>query len=479
MHRRFRVLFGLLMLLSGGCRNEPPPGEPLSKDELAQFDDPLSLSSWQEPGSWPQFAHDPLHSGGTDVEFGSADLELAWSFRPAEYVWSYQPGFSVWSSPVVGTVGGRSLVIAGYYDRNVYAVDGVTGRQAWVFRPGVPVFATPALGRVGGQDLVFVASLNRSVYGLDAATGEQRWRCETAEWSFTQARSLMSSPTMVTDEDASVLVIGVWNSDSSPGRNYQMGELIAIDAGSGTVRWRQALGSVPLSSPAVARLDGELTVFVASQDGMVHALRLADGFTRWKSVLNEETQSSPSVGVVDGAGRVLIGTRLNTLFALDARTGRRTWRQDAGYWIDSTPAWLSVPAATGGSCATSVVVGSYDCSFYAWALTGTGPQWKAATGNFAYSSAAVARLNGMPAVFAMSWDENSYLFDGQNGRVLWQAGSGPMLWSHTFMGDSLWGSPAVASVDGAPTVIIPALDGVLYAYRPRSAGASQPASAPG
>ena len=192
------------------CRkdDEPVVDRPLTEAEREQFSNPLGLACWQEPGSWPQFGHDPLHTGRCDVDLETPDLEVVWQFRPTEHVWTYQPGFSVWSSPVVGTVGDRALVIAGYYDRIVYAVDGATGEKVWEFRPGAPVFATPALGLVNGRPMVFAASLNRSIYGLDATTGEWLWQYETATWSFTRAASVMSSPTVIRDGATPLLIVG-------------------------------------------------------------------------------------------------------------------------------------------------------------------------------------------------------------------------------------------------------------------------------
>ncbi|UCD30208.1 MAG: PQQ-like beta-propeller repeat protein, partial [Planctomycetota bacterium] len=344
MRRRSFIVAVLFFVATASCsRDTPVRDKPLTDKELDQFKHPLQLGCWHEPGSWPQFAHDPMHTGYADVDIETTDLELAWQFRPTTHIWNYQPGFSVWSCPVVGTVAGQCLVIAGYYDRNVYAIDGETGEKVWEFRPGAPVFASPVLAEVNGRPLVFVASLNRSIYGLDAINGEQVWRYETMPWSFTQARSFMSSPTVIHDGQSAVLIVGVWNSDRSASRNIQSGEVVVLNAADGTLRWRKHLSSVPLTSPAAARLNGELAVFIASQHGVVHMLSLSDSSTWWTSVLNEETRSSPSLGVVEGTARLFIGSRLHSIFALDYRTGARRWRQQAGYWIDATPAWFATP----------------------------------------------------------------------------------------------------------------------------------------
>jgi len=480
MRGHWQIIAAGLMMAVVACREDAPVQDrPLSEAERGQFNNPLQLACWQGPGSWPQFAHDPLHTGRAEVDLGSSELQLAWQFRPPGPVRSHRPGFSVWSSPVVGTVDGRALVIAGYCDRVVYAVDGKTGEKVWEFRSGACVFASPALGLINGRPMVFLAARNRWIYGLDAATGEQVWPkpFETAPWSFTMNRSVMSSPTVVQDGRTPVVVIGVHNSDRSATRNLQQGEVIVLNAADGTLRWRKRVSSVPVSSPAVAWLDGALTVFVASRHGMVHALALSDGSIRWESVLNEETWSSPSLGLEDSMARLFVGTRFNALFALDLRTGSRRWRRDAGYWIDATPAWFVTPGRTGHR--TTVVAGSYDRSIYAWSVGEDGPLWKATTGNHAYSSAAVATLGGAPVVLAMSWDQHMYLLEGKTGETLWKVKCGPLLWSHAFMGDSLWASPVVADIASRPTVLFPACDGVLYAYRPREPAAAVPASGPG
>src|SRR6476619_5500464 len=45
------------------------PAHDLDLADLEQFRSPLESAGWQESGSWPQFAHDPLHTGRADVEF--------------------------------------------------------------------------------------------------------------------------------------------------------------------------------------------------------------------------------------------------------------------------------------------------------------------------------------------------------------------------------------------------------------------------
>jgi len=458
-----------VLLTAIGCQESlPPPERPLSPDERRQFDEPLQFSAWQEPGGWPQFGHDPLHSGRSDVDLQSPHLEAAWQFRPTDHVWPYQPEYCAWSSPVAGTVTGRPLIIAGYYDRNVYAIDARTGQKAWEFRPGACVFASPALGEAGGRAMVFVASVNRSIYGLDAVTGNKCWEFPTASWSFTQAASFMSSPTLVRDGEVEILLLGAWNADRSSSRNIQDGEVLALRAARGTLLWRKRLGSARVTSPVVAKLGGEFTVFVATHTGMIHALRLQDGREIWQAVLNEELRSSPSVVNVEGLARLFVGTRFHTLLGLDCQWGARRVRAQAGYWIDATPSWFRTHNGT-----TAVVAGSHDQRIHAWSAASGLHLWSAKTGNYAYSSTALARLAGRPVTLTMSWDEHVYLLDGETGDGIWKAKSGPLLWSHVFQGDSLWASPIVAKMAERPMILVPACDGVLYAFQPRGSAPSK------
>lgn len=441
------------------CRqNAAAPRAALSPPAPEQFDDTLKHACWSEPGSWPQFCHDPLHTGRVDVDFASPELKPAWQFRPTGHVYQYQSGMSVWSTPVAGTVGGRPLVIAGYCDRNLYAIDGATGEKAWEFGPGAHVFSSPALATVGERALVIVAATNRTIYAVDAATGDRQWACETATWSFTQPPSVMSSPVVIDLDGEPLVVVGVWNSDRSAVQNLQSGELLALRAADGHPRWRRRLASVPITSPVFCRMGEVGVVFVASHHGVVYAVRAADGEVLWESTLNEASRSSVSLAHAEGVAALLVGTRQHSLFALDPSTGSRRWRAPAHYWIDATPTWF----ATGKT--TTVVAGSYDRSVYAWRADDGRQLWTTPTGNYAYATPAIAALNGELIVFQMSWDQGLYMLDGKTGRELWKVRSGPLLWSHALQGDSLWASPIVARLSGRPMVLFPACDGVMYAY---------------
>ena len=69
------------------------------------------------------------------------------------------------------------------------------------------------------------------------------------------------------------------------------GSVYALDASSGTTRWKRATGGPVRSSPAIA----EGAVYVGSNDGNLHAFDLATGEPRWQSPVGFEIVSSPAV----------------------------------------------------------------------------------------------------------------------------------------------------------------------------------------
>jgi len=459
-----------MLYLSGGCAaGESDPGMPLSAADLAVFDEPMLLASWREPGSWPMRRHDPLQTGRIDVDLGTTELELAWQFQPSIYARSYEPTYATWTTPIAGTVDGRPMLFVGSYDHNLYAVDVRTGKEVWRHTAGAPVLATPALGYVKGKPAVFVPARDRNMYALDAATGKPLWQYETREWTFTAVPSLMTSPTVIETDGKTLVYVGVWNADRSATGNVQRGEMYCFNADDGSVRWQERTSSTPGASPAIAPIDGRLTLFSASQAGVARAMDALTGKTLWEFTLDNDSRSAPAVGAPDGYPRVYLGTRFNACYGLDARTGKRRMRYQTGNWVDSAPALL------GPRDDLRLVVGSFDFSLYTLPARTAGrhvdPVWTFRTGNWVHTSAAVARVGDKPVVLTISWDAKLYMLGGDDGAVLWSYSCGDLLWSHVEQGDALWGSATVATADGKPYVYYAAYDGVVYALRGKAAPA--------
>jgi outer membrane protein assembly factor BamB len=117
------------------------------------------------------------------------------------------------------------------------------------------------------------------------------------------------------------------------------GHLYAVDAATGSLRWRFRTGDVVHASPAFA--DG--IVYAGSWDGRFYALDARSGEQRWMfqagvdQLLHNQQGFQSSPAVVNGV--VYTGCRDGHVYALDARTGQERWRVDtAASWVNATPA---------------------------------------------------------------------------------------------------------------------------------------------
>ncbi len=246
--------------------------------------------------------------------------------------WKFKTDAAVISTPAV--IDGTAYF--GSNDHYVYAVNIADGVQRWKFKTGSRVTSSPAVydGRV------FFASYDGNVYALDAKSGEQRWRfASEGERRFT-GRHLhgsdpagesmpdpfdfyLSSPTI----DAGTVYIG-----SGDGNVY------ALDAASGKVRWKFHTGDVVHASPAIA--NG--LVYIGSWDSYFYAIDARSGQQRWRFKTGDDHEIANQVGIQSSAliadGIVYFGCRDSNLYALDALSGAKRWAYpNKGSWVISTP----------------------------------------------------------------------------------------------------------------------------------------------
>jgi eukaryotic-like serine/threonine-protein kinase len=264
--------------------------------------------------------------------------------------WAFKTNGWVLSSPALA--GG--LVYFGSDDTNLYALDVTTGAEKWKFSTGGPVRSSPAV--VAGT--VYFGSYDGTFYAVDAASGKLRWKFETAGEKQFEAKGLHGYyPRAQTVADPWDFFL------SSPAVNEALvyfgsgdGNLYALDAETGQLKWKFATQGVVHSSPAVA---GGV-VYFGSWDSYFYALDAATGQEKWKFKTGEDRTNFNQVGIqsspaVDG-GVAYFGCRDAHLYALDARTGQEKWNFDAhGTWINTSPAiyegaayvGLSIPAFFG------------------------------------------------------------------------------------------------------------------------------------
>jgi outer membrane protein assembly factor BamB len=270
------------------------------------------------------FRGDPTHSG---VYASSGPRQFH------RVKWKFPTGNRIISSPVID----NKKIYFGSDDGNVYAVDAESGRQIWQRSTRGPVPSTPAV--VNG--VLYVASYDGNFYALNAETGALKWKFATGGERRFEAKGLHGmQPKDQTIADpfdiylsSPVVAEGVVYFGSGDGNVY------ALDATTGDLRWKFKTGDVVHASPAFS--NG--VVFVGSWDSYFYAVDAKTGKERWRFHAGEDPlihnqvgfQSSPAV--VDGV--VYTGCRDAQVYALDAASGKEKWRFDnALSWVNTSPA---------------------------------------------------------------------------------------------------------------------------------------------
>jgi outer membrane protein assembly factor BamB len=109
------------------------------------------------------------------------------------------------------------------------ALEAASGAERWRYDTGGFVIGIPAT--VEGR--VFVAT-NHALVGLDAATGQEMWRVDDVE------SGLSAPPPAIADG-----VVYVFAGRVDPIANTQSGVVVAVEAASGSERWRYDTGFAP------------------------------------------------------------------------------------------------------------------------------------------------------------------------------------------------------------------------------------------
>ena len=270
------------------------------------------------------FRGGPTHTG---VYAGPAPREFH------RIKWKFPTGDRVVSSPVWR----EGAIFFGGDDGNIYAVEAESGQQLWKYRTGGPAPSTPAVK----DGVLYALSYDGKLYALDARTGTTRWKFATGGERRFEAKGLHGmQPKNQTIADAfDVFLSSPVVAEDAVYFGSGDGNLYAVDAATGELRWKFPTGDVVHSSPACA--DGVL--FFGSWDSYFYAVEAATGKEKWRFHAGEDPvihnqvgfQSSPAV--VDGV--VYTGCRDAQLYALEAATGKEKWRFDnAMSWVISSPA---------------------------------------------------------------------------------------------------------------------------------------------
>ena len=150
---------------------------------------------WRRPRGQPQGlaplvagpAYDPINSLVlAPSEDGKLYAYVADSGEDAEtWAGAFQAGDKIWSSPVVGTLDGIAMAWFGSHDHHVYAINVSTGEEIWdrPYRTGGVVAGRPLLF----DGMVIAGSFDKKLYALDARDGSFLWDFEGDNWFWAGA----------------------------------------------------------------------------------------------------------------------------------------------------------------------------------------------------------------------------------------------------------------------------------------------------
>lgn len=345
--------------------------------------------------------------------------------------WKFKTNGETDSSPAIGPDG---TVYAGSDDGNLYAINPDTGEEKWRFLTTGAIQSSPAVGPDG---TIYIGSLDKNIYALKSSGALM--------WSYNIGDFIFSSPAL--NSDGTVIFIGA--SDNN---------IYAINASSGTLKWKVGTAGKIISSPVMGYDGIEDVIYVGSLDHHVYALAAGNGNVKWTFETNTEVYGSPAVGA-DGkiyVGECRTGDAVDYNFKLFCINvdGSKSWDFDGGTGFYSSPA--IDPDGL-------IYIGSWDGTFYALKPDGT-KNWSLTTSppRSINSSPAIGISNGYPVLYVGAKDGNFYAFQSpavQNDlnaltRQDWVFQTGDDIW---------YSSPAI---DQNGTIYFGSHDKCIYAVNP-------------
>jgi polyvinyl alcohol dehydrogenase (cytochrome) len=332
------------------------------------------------PASQPAVVGHTLYVGGGDGKIYALDA------RTGETLWvsdrAATAGAAVHSGPAVAD----GKVIFGDYQGSLHALDAGTGRPVWSVRLGEHDSAVISSSPLVFEGNVYVGVANseeaaaaKAAYpcctargqfvSVSLATGHVRWRRYTlppaeraGSWPSGEARyepagaGVWSSPAI--DPVSRTVFYGTANNFTGTSGDHD--SVIALDADTGAVRWKQQITHPDAwtvgcirptiehcagmadgtnvdwdfgSSPNVFTVGGRTLVGIGQKSGFYHAFDATTGQIVWQRQLSVAQHNGGSMGILWGTAsdgrRLYAATWLGkpgTLFGLDPATGEILWR---------------------------------------------------------------------------------------------------------------------------------------------------------
>jgi outer membrane protein assembly factor BamB len=296
-------------------------------------------------------------------------------------------------------------------------------RPLWFFRAGSLVEFPPAVA----YGKLYFANADGVLFAVDIS------KVKTV-WAYRARRCTAATPAI---DGHSIYMTFLNKPPCNASRSGIDGQVVALNADTGKVRWKVTIGPSE-SSPLV--VDG--VVYVGDWNGKVYAFNAATGSTRWTFSTGGKVKDAMAYA----GGRIYFGSYDHHVYAVNARTGKLFWRASAQQRLGSRGTFYSTPAVAYGR----VYIGSTDGKVYSFGATSGKLRWSHGTGDYVYSSPAVWNAR----VFAGSYDGTMYAFNAATGEVLWKFKSN----------GAISGSPIVIN----DVLYFSTLKGRTYALNPRN-----------
>ena len=261
----------------------------------------------------------PMPVVSTGIVYANADdcSLYAMDAQTGHILWSYAVAHCARTAPAVG----NGIVYIGSEEGVLYALDAVSGRELWSYQQDSSDFVDFLEGSpVLEEGVIYVTSEN-DVVALDAVSGQKKWVGFAFSITSKYTPAVANGLVYVTSID---------------------GELYALDAHSGDVKWEAHQYGGFTSGPVVV---GN-TIYVNSYGG-VYAFNRADGRERW---LFRMPGTLIGLTVVNGmvyagsADKLILDNQGisfppdDKLYAIDAISGKEQWFYQLGGNVASTPA---------------------------------------------------------------------------------------------------------------------------------------------
>lgn len=281
----------------------------LQPAELVEFDATIEVErQWKRKVGLGADQHflklRPAYSGGRVYAAGHGGKVAAHDARDGKRIWE-----TATRAPISGGPGvGDGLVTLGTLDADVIALDAQQGTPVWRARVSSEVLAPPLAAR----GVVVVRTGDGKLVGLKGEDGSRIWVYDRT----VPVLTLRGTSAPVLFEDTAIA-------------GFDDGTVVAVSLADGQVRWesRVAVPDGRFEFERIVDIDADLllaedTVYVVTFQGQSAALDARSGSVRWR-----RDMSSHSGMGMDPSGTLYISDEMGHVWALDRSSGASLWRQ--------------------------------------------------------------------------------------------------------------------------------------------------------